>query len=135
MGAKRKVKPLQADEALRKSEERYRLLFERNLAGVMRTTLEGQILDVNDSMLRILGYDSLPGHLAHPASDFYMNRADRPGLMARLQDNPVLTNFELQMRRKDGTPIWTLANISRIDGPTAKLSWRGTVVDIDQQKQ
>ena len=34
-----------ADQALKESEKRYRLLFERNMAGVFRTTLEGCLLD------------------------------------------------------------------------------------------
>jgi len=44
-----------AEQRLRESEERYRLLFiERNLAGVYRSTLEGRILDGNDAIARML---------------------------------------------------------------------------------
>ena len=45
------------EERLRDNEERYRLLFERNLAGVFRSTLDGRILEVNDSLARIFGYE------------------------------------------------------------------------------
>ncbi|HMD80480.1 MAG TPA: GAF domain-containing protein, partial [Anaerolineales bacterium] len=38
-----------AEDALRASEERYRLLFERNLAGVFRANFDGMILDGNSS--------------------------------------------------------------------------------------
>ncbi len=120
---------------MRQSEERYRLLFERNLAGVMRTSLDGQLLDCNDSLLRILGYESRQELFAHSVIDFYMNPADRNILLGRLQDNPELTNYELQMRRKNGTAIWTLANVSRIDGPSGQACFEGTIVDIDQQKK
>ena len=47
-----------AQEAMRESEERYRLLFERNLAGVYRMTLVGRILECNDALARIFGYAS-----------------------------------------------------------------------------
>jgi PAS domain-containing protein len=43
--------------AVRESEKQYRLLFERNLAGVLRTPLEGRILVCNEAAARILGYD------------------------------------------------------------------------------
>jgi len=33
----------QAEEALRITEQRYRLLFERNLAGVFRSSLDGRL--------------------------------------------------------------------------------------------
>jgi PAS domain-containing protein len=41
---------------LESSENRYRLLFERSLAGIYRSTLDGHILDVNDAFARIFGY-------------------------------------------------------------------------------
>ena len=47
-----------AEDALRESEERYRKLFEANLAGVYVTKLDGTILDFNDAMMRMLGYDT-----------------------------------------------------------------------------
>ena len=52
-----------AEESLRESEERYRTLFERNLAGVFRTTVDGRMLDCNQAMANILGFDS-PGKVA-----------------------------------------------------------------------
>ena len=47
-----------AEESLRASEERYRILFEQDVAGVLRSTLDGRILDCNESFARILGYGS-----------------------------------------------------------------------------
>ena len=48
----------QIEDALKLSERRYRTLFERNLAGVYRSTLDGRILDCNESFARIFGYAS-----------------------------------------------------------------------------
>ena len=47
-----------AEEALRKSEKHYRVLFERNLAGVFRYTAEGMLLEANEAFAHILGYSS-----------------------------------------------------------------------------
>ena len=53
---------------LETSESRYRKLFERSLAGVYRSTIDGRILDVNDACFRIFGYASREAQLAHNAS-------------------------------------------------------------------
>src|SRR6201982_3354667 len=45
-----------AEEALLSSEQRYRLLFERNVAGVAIASLDGRVLDCNGGWIRILGY-------------------------------------------------------------------------------
>jgi len=46
------------------SEERRRLLFEHHLLGVYRSTLDGRILDCNESFARIFGFASRAGILA-----------------------------------------------------------------------
>ena len=48
----------EVEEARRVSEARFRNLFERNLAGVYRTALDGRIIDCNESFARMLGYAS-----------------------------------------------------------------------------
>jgi PAS domain S-box-containing protein len=46
-----------AEEALQKGEERFRRYFELGLIGMAITSPEKGILDVNDEICRILGYD------------------------------------------------------------------------------
>ena len=62
------VSSLQALQ-LESSENRYRLLFERSLAGVYRATVDGRMLDVNEACFRMFGYGSRDEHLAHNAAD------------------------------------------------------------------
>ena len=121
-------------EALRSSEERYRQLFERNLAGVFRSTLDGRLLDCNDSFVRILGYGSRAEILTHPTTDFYMDTVDRAVLLARLEDDPHLTNFEFRMRRRDGSPLWILENVSLLADSAGEPILEGTIVDISERK-
>ena len=45
-----------AERALSKVAERYRLLFEHNLAGVFRATLEGRFLECNSAFAKIFGF-------------------------------------------------------------------------------
>src|SRR5439155_5458674 len=43
-------------ERLRRSEERYRLLFERSFVGIFRTRPDGVVMECNDVFARTLGY-------------------------------------------------------------------------------
>jgi PAS domain S-box-containing protein len=45
-----------AEEALRKSEEKYRTLYESSVDGIISTDIKGQILDANQAYLDMLGY-------------------------------------------------------------------------------
>ncbi len=122
------------EEALRDSERRYRLLFERDLAGVFRSSADGRLLDCNNSFARILGHGAREEILAHNALDFYFNAAEREGLLARLRAEGQLNNCEVCLRRPDGTPVWVLENVSLLEekgGPVLE----GTIVDITAQKR
>ena len=66
-----------AEESLRESEQRYRLLFERNLAGVFRCSQVGSFLDCNDAGAKILGYDSREDLIGRPVTDVFFDLADK----------------------------------------------------------
>jgi diguanylate cyclase (GGDEF)-like protein/PAS domain S-box-containing protein len=124
------------ERALRDSERRYRLLFERNLAGVYRSTLEGRILDCNDACARILGFASREELLAYDKLDFYFNLSERDAVLAQLEGKPSVTNFEVCLRRRDGSPVWVLENVSLLkaeEGEAASLE--GTLIDITDRKR
>src|SRR5205085_8342238 len=114
-----------AEQRLRESEERYRLLFERNLAGVFRSTIDGHVLDCNDAMARTFGYNTRAEFLSQPASSLYEHAEDRQRLMSRLKEQRVLSNIEVRLRKRDGTPIWVLENINLLDGDVIE----GTIID------
>src|SRR5207248_6360895 len=78
----------------RRNEERYRLLVERNLAGVYRTTIEGKILDCNDAFARMFGYETREEMLAQPAQSLYFEDDDRPRLLQMMREQKSLSNLE-----------------------------------------
>ena len=124
-----------AELILRASEKRYRNLFERNLAGVFRTTVDGKILDCNDACARIFGYTSREELLSRTASDFYHEPEARNGVLARLRESGFLVGQELRLRKKDGSTVWVLENVSLLeaqDGEPQMLE--GTMVDITDLK-
>ncbi len=89
---------------LESAEQRYRLLFERSLAGVMRTTLDGYILDCNNTCARIFGYSSCDELKASPVGNRYFDPEDRNSFIARLNEEKSLTSYEHCLRRKGRKP-------------------------------
>ncbi|MEK7263615.1 MAG: PAS domain S-box protein, partial [Bacteroidota bacterium] len=126
----------QTEIKLRESEERYRLLFERNLAGVYRTSLEGAILDANIAAAKILGYKSVVDILEGTAQNLYINPVERIEFIDRLQRFGSLTNMETQLRRKDGSTVWVLENANLIrETAITPAMIEGTLIDITNIKR
>jgi diguanylate cyclase (GGDEF)-like protein/PAS domain S-box-containing protein len=122
-------------EALRESEERYRLLFERNMAGVFRTTLEGRILECNQAAASMLGYDSPEELLATPLARIHHSSSDREAFLRKLKSEKSLTNHETMLRRKNGESSWAMLNVSLVAGNSGAADIvEGTFVDITERK-
>jgi diguanylate cyclase (GGDEF)-like protein/PAS domain S-box-containing protein len=126
-----------AESRLRESEARYRLLFERNLAGVYRTTVDGRVLDCNDAFARIFGYESRDEILRHSAHSLYFESEDRERIVRQLREHRALTNHEARMRRKDGAAVWVLENMTLLDPATGSDTAviEGTIIDVTDRKQ
>ena len=113
----------------RTSEARFRHLFERNLAGVYRTSSDGTILDCNDASARIFGYESREELIGKDAASFYFDEGERERIVQILEQQGSLTNHELRLRRRDGTSVWVLENVSRMEDVL-----EGTLIDITDRK-
>ena len=121
-------------ELLQSSEQRYRALFERNLAGVFRTALDGKYLDCNEAYARIYGYDSREEVLASNVLDLYLNPAERTERLAWIREQRTITNAEYSMRRKDGSLIWVLQSASLLRDPQGKEFIEGITLDVTERK-
>jgi diguanylate cyclase (GGDEF)-like protein/PAS domain S-box-containing protein len=121
--------------ALRRSEERYRLLFERNLAGVYRITLDGQILDCNMACAHIFGFDDIHEFVRRRALDFYPDPSQRAPLIERLLAERAIHHLETRLRRRDGQPIWVIESVSLLEGPGGEPIVEGTIIDITDLKE
>jgi PAS domain S-box-containing protein len=125
-----------AQEALRASEQRYRLLFQRNMAGVFRSTFDGRFIDCNQSFAQILGYSSPAEVLRHAAEEFHVDVGGHDALLSRLKENKAVTFYELCLRRKDGNHVWVLENSNLVEsGNGAGPEIEGTVIDITERKR
>ena len=115
------------------SEERYRLLFERNLAGVYVATEDGRILDCNEACARLFRYVTRDELLA--AGELgYIHQHHRDSMIRRLRESGAVTNEEVELRASDGQPVWALENVRRVvrDGEAVL---EGILLDITDRKR
>ena len=119
---------------LQSSEQRYRSLFDRNLAGVFRTAIDGKYLDCNEAYARIFGYASREEVLASNVLGNYLDPSDRKERLARLRAQTTITNSEAPMRRRDGSLIWLLNNVTLQKDEHGNEYIDGIVLDVTERK-
>ncbi|MGD0011886.1 MAG: PAS domain S-box protein [Terriglobia bacterium] len=125
-----------AEEALRESEARYRRLFEQNLAGVFRGTLDGHVLDCNNAYARMLGYNSPQEILELEKLDYFYDAQEGMAAIARLRREGSHANLELRLKCRDGSPISVLSNVTLTEmGESGLLLVEGTLIDITMRKR
>ena len=120
----------------RQAENKYRMLFEKGHEGVFISTPDGTLVDFNDSFMRILGYDSHDELCRVPASEIYVDGADRERLKRLLHEYGEVTDFEFQFRRRDGE-IRTAQESSFVtrDPAGSIVAYQGFMLDITEQKR
>ncbi|HSA92620.1 MAG TPA: PAS domain S-box protein [Terriglobales bacterium] len=121
---------------MREAESTYCRLFERSLAALFRTTVDGRPLDCNDAFARMYGYDSREEVLRTPCENLYADPADRQDYVARLQREGAVHNHELWCRRKDGTALCVLSSAVLVRGTNGEPDViEGMDIDITGRKR
>ncbi len=120
----------------REAERRYRELFDSIQEGLFFATPDGRFLDVNDAMVRMLGYGSREELLrADVSPHLYPVPEAREKFLRALSERGVLRNYEETLRRKDGTLLHTLQNITAVRDARGKIAQiRGLMLDVTEQK-
>ncbi len=127
------------EDELRKSEEKYRQIFEYAVEGIYQTTPEGRFVSANPAMANILGYD-LPQALIEEVHDIrkqlYVSQNDRDDFIRRIKENQAVTEFEVQFYRKDEKKIWVSLHARPVYDDKGNLSIiEGFIIDITERKE
>lgn len=126
----------QTQKAIAKSEKKYRNLFERSLAGIFRTTVNGEIIECNDEYARVLGYDSADDIKNISTKNIYADPTDREKLVALLRNEGEVKDLIMKLRKKNGSYAWVYDSVSMMyDEDLKKEVLFGTLVDITAQKE
>jgi PAS domain S-box-containing protein len=128
----------EATAAVRWSEERYRRLLDTALEGVLFLDSAGVIASVNQQFVRMLGYET-PHELVGQSFDslfFPENQAHARSRWAARQQG-VEEEYELRLRRKDGSACWAIAHVSIERDPNngAFLGTFTMITDITERRR
>ncbi len=116
----------------REAERRYRELFDNIQEGLFFSTPGGRFIEVNDAMVRMLGYASREELLQIDIpTQLYFSLEQREQHADVMKESGYLRNFEATLRRKDGSPIHVLINAFGLyDNLGRLLQIRGLMLDV-----
>jgi PAS domain S-box-containing protein len=97
-----------AEKVIRESEEKFRNLYQTAQVGLFRTRIsDGKMIECNDRLAQIAGYDKPEDAIAeYVASEHYVDPNARKEMLTQLNKSGGVRDFEVEITRRDGTPIW-----------------------------
>ncbi|OPY61851.1 MAG: Oxygen sensor histidine kinase NreB [Syntrophorhabdaceae bacterium PtaU1.Bin034] len=129
----------EAEEALRKAEQKYRAIYENAVEGIFQTTIDGRYISANPALARMFGYSS-PEEMMGLVNDIgrqqYADPEDRATLQRLYEENDHVEGFETQFYTKDRSKVWISINGRAgrsTDGQV--LYYEGTAEDITDRKK
>lgn len=128
----------QLKKTFKESDKLYQSLFENAIEGIFRTSPKGRLISANPALAKIFGYDSaneLLSSITNISNQLYLDSIDCDTFLGILNEQEKINSFEAQMRKKDGTLIWTSISARIIrDINDNLLFYEGMIIDITQGK-
>ena len=124
-----------AEAALRKSEAKYRTLFEESNDAIYITDCEGRFIESNKAALDLFGYTK-EDLAQRSAEELYANVSDRARFQHVMERRGAVRDFEVELCTKDGRRRTCLitATARRRDNGTV-LGYQGIVRDITEHRR
>jgi PAS domain S-box-containing protein len=121
-------------EALHAKEHQYHSLFERNMAGVFRSTLDGKLVDCNPAFANMFGYAREDLQRLSLYGLYFGGAEERDEWIKQLRREGSPHPREFCLRRKDGSQLWVVQNANIEKHADGSELLEGTLVDITERK-
>jgi two-component system cell cycle sensor histidine kinase/response regulator CckA len=112
---------VEVENALRRSEERYRKFFEDDLAGDFVARADGRITDCNLSFVMIFRFDSIEDACSRNINEFFADEASRRRFWEAVYREKKVEMLETVFLAADARPITVLANVVGQFSPSGQL--------------
>lgn len=125
-----------AERALRESEERYRDLFNEDVAANFVSSPAGHLITCNDQLARLFGFASVADALRADLRDLYETPGARDDSLRTLRRDGKLSMQELRLRRIDGTIVIVLENArTQVNEHGEIAEIRGHLIDVTERRR
>ncbi|MGB2870129.1 MAG: PAS domain S-box protein, partial [Bacteroidota bacterium] len=126
-----------AGDALRKSEEKYRGIFENVQDVYYESSVDGTILEVSPSIeILTKGQYRRDDLMGKSMYDFYSDPGDRQALLLALQERGSLSDFEILLKNRDGSQVpCSISAKIRMDEQGRPHKIIGSLRDITDRKK
>lgn len=127
-----------AEAKLREIEDDYHALVDNLSAGVYRNTggPQGRFIWANPAIARMFGYDSVEAFMEVAVSDLYVDPGERQRFVDEVKKSGVVKEWELRLKRRDGTPFWASCTATVKRDERGEIQWMdGIIYDISERKE
>jgi PAS domain S-box-containing protein len=126
---------IKAKEEAEKRERDYSELVHSLGEGHLRADVDGYIISANLSMAKMYGLNNPKEMIGMHMKQIYANPADRDQMICKLKEKGILKNYELQLKRVDGTLLGSICNIRMLfDDKGQIVGTEGLIRDINELK-
>ena len=121
----------------RSAEEKYRLLFEQVQEGVYVATPSGRLIDCNDAFVHMLGYSTRDElQVLNLDAEICVDAKQRESFHREIDAHNYVRNFEVTMRRKDGTLLLAVESSFATRDSTGNIDrYQGFVLDMTEKRR
>lgn len=123
------------DDAVKKSPLDYRSILENAAVGIFRVTRDGNLLDANDAMARIFGFENREQLLVAAQAHYQWFEQPELGkaLFRQLGSATGRTSHETEMLGRNGQPIAVSISVAPADRNSAVFE--GAIIDISARRR
>jgi diguanylate cyclase (GGDEF)-like protein/PAS domain S-box-containing protein len=126
----------QAAEKLRKSEEKYRGLFDSTLDGVFQVNADGIFILMNMAGARLFGYETPEEIIGKPALEYWRDPKDKDAYLAELGTAKSVSAYPIRAKKKNGEPIELETSIRIVEDEQGNfLGVEGILRDVTERLQ
>ncbi len=118
------------------SEKNYRRIIENLEDSYYRIDLQGKIIQVNPSFVRLFRYASTEDLIGGDVRSLWLNPVERDTFIAELDSTGKVRDYEIQGLRKDGTDFYAAISAHLISNDKGEVfGYEGLLHDITEQKE
>jgi two-component system sensor histidine kinase/response regulator len=135
MAVERELRDSEVRVERNRAEARYRSLVERLPVGLFRISPAGDILEFNPALIDMLGFQDGDSLKKADVAELWLRPLERARFEAVIEREGVVKNFEMEMRRRDGSIIWCEQSARAVYDAAGKVGhWEGVLVDVTSRK-